>query len=65
MAVQLYQYAFRLRVFGIGTLGLDINILWVNLVLGLSLGSGGEDGHEAGDLEGQHSDGMKPKIERV
>lgn len=47
------------------TLGLDVNSLWVNPVLALSLSRSGEDSHEAGDLKSQHIDGVKLKIERV
>ena len=36
------------------TLGIDINSLWVNPVLLLSLSRSGDDGNEAGDLERQH-----------
>lgn len=47
------------------TLGLDINSLWVNPVLVLSLSRSGDDRNEAGDLERQHVDDTEAEAERV
>lgn len=47
------------------TLGLDINSLWVNPVLLLSLSRSGDDGNEAGDLESQHLGDIEAKVERL
>lgn len=47
------------------TLGLDINTLWVNPVLLLSLSRSGDDGNEAGDFERQHVAGTEAEAERV
>lgn len=47
------------------TLGIDINSLWVNPVLLLSLSRSGDDGNEAGDLERQHVANTEAEAERV
>lgn len=47
------------------TLDLDINSLWVNPVLLLSLSRSGNDGNEAGNLEGQHVGDTVAESERV
>ena len=47
------------------TLGLDINSLWVNPVLLLSLSRSGDDGNEAGDPERQHVADTEAEAERV
>lgn len=67
VAVILLVYAFSVLFFFLmkRTLGLEVNSLWVNPVLALSLSGGGEDGHEAGDLESQHVEDMNLKIERL